>query len=95
MRVEGKFHNGKPTGATIRRVNYKNQEVIGKKGVQKLKEKGKKGVLKMNFHSKIGGHTMELRRKGIQMEAHANIDEQLREAEDEFHEQMEASNKTF
>ena len=95
MRIEGKLKNGKPTGATIRKENYKNQEVIGKKGIQKLKDKGKKGVLKKNFHSRIGGNKGKLEKEEIYMEAHDHIDDQLMEAEMEAQKINEKSDKTF
>ena len=49
MRIEGK-KCGKVTGGTVRRTNHKNIEAIGKSGVEKIQNKGVKGLLKKNFH---------------------------------------------
>ena len=54
MRIEGK-KNGKVTGGTVRDKNFKNQTVWGKKAIASMEAKGKKGALKKNWHSSIGG----------------------------------------
>ena len=83
MRIEGK-KGGKVTGHTVRRTNHKNIEVLGKSGVEKLEMKGKRGILKKNFHSSIGGKKSQFMHTELYLTTHDDIDEQLHEAEEEL-----------
>ena len=75
MRVEGKKGGKVRTGATIRRTNYKNIEVIGKTGVEKLQSKGVGGLLKKNFHHSIGGKKDKFMQHDLYAETHEDIDQ--------------------
>ena len=95
MRIEGKCKGGKPTKATIRKENFKTEQVLGRKAVQKLKDRGNKSLLKKNLHGRIGGHKGKLEKEWILQETRDHIEEQMAEVEQEIEDQREASDPTF
>ena len=88
MRIEGR-KNGKVTSGTVRDKNFKNQTVWGKKAIQSMEAKGKKGALKKNWHASIGGKSHKLNSHNIYLEAHEDIDDQLADAREELDALME------
>ena len=83
MRIEGK-KNGKVTGGTVRDKNFKNQTVWGKKAIASMEAKGKKGALKKNWHSSIGGKCQKLNNHNIYLEAHEDLNDQFADAREEL-----------
>jgi len=88
MRIEGK-KNGKVTSGTVRDKNFKNQTVWGKKAIASMEAKGKKGALKKNWHSSIGGKSQKLNDHNIYLEAHDHIDDQFADARDDLNALLE------
>ena len=81
MRIEGK-KNGKVTSGTVRKQNFKNQQVLGKKVIKMMEDSGAKGALKKNFHKNIGGNKRDKHTgKALYMSTHDEIAEQLHEIE--------------